>query len=683
MKTTRFFIRNGLIAFFCAMTLTASAERVCRNINRDWTFRFSHQVDKNSGVKVQLPHTWNAQDALSGKQDYKRGIGNYTKSFVAPDEWKGRRLFVRFEGANSVATVFLNGKWVGEHRGGYSAFVFELTNGIKWGTHNELLVRVNNAEDLSVMPLVGDFNFYGGIYRDVELIATDEACISPMYYGSPGVFLTTETVSERQARISLRTILSNRLDDVRDAVLKWRVTANGSEVTAGEKNITLQARAEEQSEKSVFTIDRPRLWDGRRDPFLYDVDVSLWIDGREVDCVRQPLGIRTCSIDAEKGFFLNGRHLSLQGVCRHQERAQIANALRPQHHEEDVDIMLEMGVNAVRLAHYQQADYMYDLTDRHGILAWAEIPFVGPGGYADKGFVDSEAFRENGRQQLLELICQLHNHPSIFCWGLFNELKEAGDNPVEYIRELNELAHRADPSRPTTSASNQGGDINYITDLIAWNRYDGWYGASPRSLATWLDKTHAARPDLRIGISEYGAGASVLHQQDSLRQPAASGWWHPENWQTYYHMENWKIIHSRPYVWGSFVWNMFDFGAAHRTEGDRPGINDKGLVTHDRATRKDAFYFYKANWNPAPMLHIAGKRASERLRPETEVMVFSNAEKVELFVNGQSAGVQRPDDYRTCRFAVKLRSGSNRIEARAVAGKQRLEDHALWMLYDK
>ena len=229
---------------------------------------------------------------------------------------------------------------------------------------------------------------------------------------------------------------------------------------------------------------------------------------------------------------------------------------------------------------------------------------------ADKGFVNQESFKANGRQQLRELIRQNYNHPSIMFWGLFNELKEAGDNPVEYVKELNVMAHAEDPTRPTTAASNQGGALNFITDNIAWNRYDGWYGSTPATLATWLDATHRDYPELRIGISEYGAGASVRHQQDSVVQPVPSGRWHPENWQLVYHMENWRIISSRPFVWGSFVWNMFDFGAAHRTEGDRDGINDKGLVTHDRKTKKDAYYFYRSNWNPEPMVYIAGKRAA-------------------------------------------------------------------------
>lgn len=395
-----------------------------------------------------------------------------------------------------------------------------------------------------------------------------------------------------------------------------------------------------------------------------------------VDRVTQSLGLRFYRIAPDKGFFLNGKHLPLQGVCRHQDRSEVGNALRPQHHEEDVALMLEMGVNAVRLAHYPQATYFYDLMDKNGIIVWAEIPFVGPGGYNDKGFVDLPAFRVNGKEQLKELIRQHYNHPSICVWGLFNELTELGDNPVEYIKELNVLAHQEDPTRLTTSASNQMGDLNFITDAIAWNRYDGWYGGTPADLGKWLDRMHKDHPEICIAISEYGAGASIYHQQDSLVKTVPTSWWHPENWQTYYHIENWKTISSRPYVWGSFVWNMFDFGAAHRTEGDRPGINDKGLVTFDRKVRKDAFYFYKANWNgEEPMLYLTGKRNTARTQRLQTIIAFTNLSGAELFVNGKSYGKATPDSYAILEWKnVELQPGENEIKVVSTNKKLPLSD---------
>lgn len=670
---------SALFAMAVSMQTLAQRENIL--INQDWNFRFSHQVDKNSSRRVDLPHTWNAQDALSGKPDYKRGIGNYDKKLFIRSEWKGKRLFLRFEGANCVSNVFINGKQIGEHRGGYGAFIFEITDKVNYGKDNTVLVRVNNGEQLDVMPLVGDFNFYGGIYRDVHLLVTEDICISPLDYASPGVYLFQQHVGEKQAAVLARINLSNGTEHPRQATLRLQVKEGDKVVYQADKKVTVAPHTSVQPEEMSFTLLNPRLWNGREDPFMYQTVITLVKDGKEIDKVEQPLRLRYYATDADRGFFLNGKHLPLHGVCRHQEWAEVGNALRPMHHEEDTRLMLEMGVNAIRLAHYPQATYMYDLMDRNGIVTWAEIPFVGPGGYADKGFVDQPSFRENGKEQLKEMIRQHFNHPSICFWGLFNELKENGDNPLEYIKELNVLAHQEDPTRSTTSASNQGGAINFITDNIAWNRYDGWYGAIPATLASWLDKTHQAHPEIKIAISEYGAGASIYHQQDSLVQTSPGSWWHPENWQTEYHIQNWKIISERPYVWGSFVWNMFDFGAAHRTEGDRPGINDKGLVTHDRKVKKDAFYFYKANWNPEPMVYIAGRRSVNRVKPVTEVQIFSNCAEVTLKVNGQIIKKMQPDGVKVCIFKdIRLKKGENNIEVSAKNGKRVITDACCWIL---
>lgn len=663
------------VVLFMLYGMSMFAQRQDILLNNDWNFRFSHQVQKGTEVRVDLPHTWNAQDALSGKIDYKRGIGNYEKNLFIRPEWKGKRLFIRFEGVNNIADVFINRRHIGEHRGGYGAFIFEITGKVEYGKENSILVRVNNGEQLDIMPLVGDFNFYGGIYRDVHLLITDETCISPLDYASPGVRLIQDSVSHRYAKVRAIVDLSNGSSGNQEVELNVRLLDGQRVVKEGTKNVNLSGN-EVMQQELTFEIDQPHLWNGRQDPFLYQAEVTLFRNGQMVDRVTQPLGLRFYRIDPDKGFFLNGKHLPLQGVCRHQDRSEVGNALRPQHHEEDVALMLEMGVNAVRLAHYPQATYFYDLMDKNGIIVWAEIPFVGPGGYNDKGFVDLPAFRANGKEQLKELIRQHYNHPSICVWGLFNELTELGDNPVEYIKELNVLAHQEDTTRPTTFASNQMGDLNFITDAIAWNRYDGWYGGTPADLGKWLDRMHKDHPEICIAISEYGAGASIYHQQDSLVKTVPTSWWHPENWQTYYHIENWKTISSRPYVWGSFVWNMFDFGAAHRTEGDRPGINDKGLVTFDRKVRKDAFYFYKANWNrEEPMLYLTGKRNTVRTQRLQTIIAFTNQAGAELFVNGKSYGKAIPDSYAILEWKnVELEPGENEIKVVSTNKKLPLSD---------
>lgn len=655
--------------------ISLSAQRQDILLNDNWRFRFSHQVQKGTEVRVDLPHTWNAQDALSGKIDYKRGIGNYEKKIFVRPEWKGKRLFIRFEGVNSIADVFVNRRHIGEHRGGYGAFIFEITDKVVYGKENSILVRVNNGEQLDIMPLVGDFNFYGGIYRDVHLLVTDETCISPLDYASPGVRLVQDSVSHEYAKVRALVELSNGNNIEQNVELKICLMDGKRVVKEEMKKVTILGNSTVNQEL-VFEINKPHLWNGRQDPFLYQTEVSLYRNNELVDRLTQPLGLRFYRIDPDKGFFLNGKHLPLRGVCRHQDRSEVGNALRSQHHDEDAALMLEMGVNAVRLAHYPQATYFYDLMDKNGIIVWAEIPFIGPGGYDDKGFVDSPAFRANGKEQLKELIRQHYNHPSICVWGVFNELTQIGDNPVEYIKELNVLAHQEDTTRPTTSASNQMGDLNFITDAIAWNRYDGWYGGTPADLGRWLDGMHKEHPEICIGISEYGAGASIYHQQDSLTKTIPTSWWHPENWQTYYHIENWKTISSRPYVWGSFVWNMFDFGAAHRTEGDRSGINDKGLVTFDRKVRKDAFYFYKANWNKEePMIYLAGKRNMQRSRRLQTITAFTNQSEAELFVNGKSYGKVKADQYAILEWKnVELQPGENDIKVISTNKKLPLSD---------
>lgn len=670
----------SLLLVLCSTFTYASRKEIL--LNNDWNFRFSHQVQRNSGQRVNLPHTWNSGDALSGKQDYYRGMGNYDKKLFVKPEWKGKRLFLRFEGVNTIATVFVNSVCLGEHRGGYGAFVFEITDHVKYGADNEILVKVNNALQLDIMPLVGDFNFYGGIYRDVNLIITDPVNISLTDYASPGVYLTQNKVTKNLADVSAKVLVSNGSSANKPVQVNVKVWDGNKIVQQQESTVTVDANSVKATVLGI-QIEKPHLWNGRKDPFMYRTEITLSEDGKEIDKIVQPLGLRFYHVDAEKGFFLNGEHLKLHGVCRHQDRAERGNALYKEHHEEDAAIMVEMGTNAVRLAHYPQATYFYDLMDKYGIVTWAEIPFIGPGGYLDRGYNDLPAFRANGKEQLKELIRQHYNHPSICFWGLFNELKTIGDNPIEYIKELNDLAHQEDPMRPTTAASflHYDSDISKITDVIAWNQYFGWYGGSPSDMATWLDANHKAHPDYKIGISEYGAGASIYHQQDSIKPGEASGWWHPENFQTFYHMGNWEAIAERPFVWGSFIWNLFDFGAAHRTEGDRPGINDKGLVTFDRKVKKDAFYYYKANWNKDdPFVYIANRRHRDRATKVTDIMVFSNLPQLELFVNGVSIGRQAPDKYATFIWnTVSLKDGENTIEVRGIQKKNALSDKVVWI----
>ena len=521
MKHTIF----SLILFFISTSTFATRKEIL--LNENWMFRFSHQVQFKSEERVNLPHTWNSGDALSGKQDYYRGMGNYTKTLFVKPEWKGKRLFLRFEGVNTIANVFINDVHIGEHRGGYGAFVFEITDKVKYDADNRILVKVNNALQQDVMPLVGDFNFYGGIYRDVNLIITDPVNISLTDYASPGVYLIQNKVTKEQADVKAKVLVSNGSAKVQPVKVDIKIWEDDKLVQQQDIKVTVDAN-DWATTGMDLTIRNPHLWNGRKDPFMYKAEISLLSEGQIIDRIVQPLGLRYYHVDAEKGFFLNGEHLKLKGVCRHQDRAERGNALYKMHHDEDAAIMVEMGANAVRLAHYPQATYFYDLMDKYGIVTWAEIPQIGPGGYQDQGYINQPSFRENGKEQLKELIRQHYNHPSICFWGLFNELKTIGDNPTEYIEELNDLAHQEDPTRLTTSASflSYDDDINKVTDVIAWNQYFGWYAVLlPIWGNGWMPIIRHIRsirlPSANMGRGEHLPSAGFRETGDCFRLVAS------------------------------------------------------------------------------------------------------------------------------------------------------------------
>lgn len=665
-------MKNSYWIFLLLASFTVSARDIIP-LNRSWNFTPGYEVRKNVYTEVNLPHTWNL-DALSGKEDYFRGLGNYEKTIDIPTEWQGKAIYLRFKGVNSVANVFVNGRHVGEHRGGYTAFTFEISSHLEYGKQNKLWIRVNNAPQLDVMPLVGDFNMYGGIYRDVELIVTEPNHIALTAYASSGIYLTQKIVNKEFALLEAKVLLTGNPDG--QAVLKMQIKDNEQHVISEQQQSVTLTGEELQPVSFTFNIKKPHLWQGTEDPYLYSVETKLIRESKTIDEVTERVGFRSYTVDADKGFFLNGKQVQLRGVCRHQDREGLGNALYPVHHKEDMDIIREMGANAIRLSHYPQDKYIYDLCDEYGIILWSEIPFVGPGGYRDKGYVNQLLFRENGKKQLLEMLHQNYNHPSILFWGLFNELKTDGDNPAEYLKELKELVVETDPMRLTVAATFNESEFNLIPDIIAWNQYFGWYGGEPAAIGDWADRTHRKYSGKPVGISEYGAGASICHQQEDLKKPEANSYWHPENWQAYFHEEHWKAISQRPYLWGTFVWVMFDFGAAHRSEGEVKGKNDKGLVTFDRKERKDAFYFYKANWNASdPFVRIAGKHMNKRTKTVQTIKVYSNQTEVELFVNGKSLGRKRGEYGIFLWDKVSLNKGDNRLKA--IANKTITDDFQL------
>ncbi|MBN1651437.1 MAG: beta-galactosidase [Bacteroidales bacterium] len=645
---------------------------------KNWNFKLLFNVDRSSGVPVDLPHTWNAQDGTSGQINYYRGAANYSKKVFIPKTYSNKRLFLRFEGVGTVADVFVNGDFVGNHAGGYSAFCFEITNKISVEKENEILVKVNNTYRTEIIPIEGDFVVYGGIYRPVYLVVAEQSCITPLDFASSGVYLTQRNVSEQSADVEITSKISNGSDKEQEFEVRSELFSRETKLV---KTLTGKITVPAKNTlpfTQLLNISKPHLWNGTADAYTYQVRISLLQKGKIVDQVVQPLGLRYYSVDPEKGFFLNGNALRLNGVCRHQDRFGKGNALSVEDHISDFSIIREMGANAVRLSHYQQSEQVYNICDTTGILVWTEIPFVGSGGYNGRGYYNTPALHENVKQQLTELIRQNYNHPSIIFWGLFNELKVDNVSPTPFLKELNTLVKREDPTRLTTAASFQDGDLNFITDVIAWNKYFGWYSAKAEEMGNWLDKTHKTYPKLNIGISEYGAGASINQHADSLEKVDPNSRWHPEEWQTSYHEINWRELNKRPFVWGTFVWNMFDFASAFRNEGDAQGINDKGLVTFDRKIKKDAFYFYKANWNNEPMIYIAQRKHVYRSQPKTIVKVYCNQSQVELIVNGKQVVMHKSEMNTFYSEQVTLTKGKNTITARTISGGKTIFDSCEW-----
>ncbi len=644
-------------------------------LNTNWQFYFTYNFERGIQKEtVNLPHTWNADEVLKGITNYNRTAASYERNLQVPDAWKGKRLFLSFEGVNNVATVLVNHKMVTAHHGGYTAFTVEITDYIKPG-NNAITVLVSNAYRLDLIPLHGDFNLYGGIHRPVSLIVTDKNCISPLDFGSSGIYLDQQQVSEASAQVQVRSKLS--LTDGQGLSLKTIILDHKGNVV---KSQTDALAAGQKELKQSLKLEKPRLWNGKADPYLYQVEVALLQNGKLIDQVTQQLGLRYYSVDPDRGFFLNGKHLDLYGVGRHEDVSGKGSALSEADQLADMELIKSLGATAVRLTHYPHSKLFYDLCDKNGIILWSEIPFVGPGGYTGTGYVNSPALKDNIKGMLTELIRQNYNHPSICFWGMFNELKLDYDDPRPFIKELNALAKSEDPGRLTTLASNLGsGEFTDLTDLMGWNQYFGWYGGNFDQVGTWADQTHRALPAKPISISEYGAGASPFKHTEELEKPNPSGRFHPEEWQTAFHEKHWQELKKRPFIWGKFIWVLADFGSSIRTEGDNNGINDKGLVTYDRKIKKDAFFFYKANWNPEPMLYIAERRNTERHKALTTVKVYANLQSAELWINGKYLGKRSKNDLNTMLWEnITLTPGKNTLVVKARVKGKILTDECVW-----
>jgi len=599
--------------------------RTIVNINHKWAFtkqttEIPSEINKLWDF-VSLPHSWNALDGQDGANDYYRGTAIYAKELDKEDLPAADRYYIEIRGANSSADLYVDGKKLMHHDGGYSTWRCDITEHLKQRTM--IVLAVDNAANDTVYPQVADFTFYGGLYRDVNILCVSESHFDLDYHGGPGIKVTP-VMDGQNANVEVEVYVSN---SKMGQYLQYTILD-------AEGNVIHNIATDETKVNCV--IENAHLWHGRKDPYLYTVEVNL-VEGSEIlDNISSRFGCRSFAIDPNKGFILNGEEYPLRGVSRHQDRWGIGNALLPQHHEEDIGYILEVGCTTIRLAHYQHDQYFYDLCDETGLVIWAEIPYISQ--HMPTG-------RENTIQQMKELVIQNYNHPCIVVWGLSNEITMKGDadpDLLENHRILNDLCHELDATRLTTIAAVSPCPINspyiQIPDVVSYNHYFGWYGGDTSMNGPWFDKFHKTHPNIPIGISEYGCEALNWHTSNPVQGD------YTEEYQAYYHEELIKCIHARPYLWATHVWNMFDFGADARAEGGENGQNHKGLMTFDRSYKKDSFYAYKAWLNPEPMVHICGKRYVDRVEEVTKVTVYSNCETVELFANGVSLGVQKLGD---------------------------------------
>lgn len=628
--------------------------REVMNFNTKWAFtKDATEVPKEMPEKwywVTLPHCWNEIDGQDGGNDYYRGTCYYAKELDRSELPAADRYYLELRGANSSADVYVNGNNVAHHDGGYSTWRVDITESLS--DKSLIVIAVDNSANDKVYPQNADFTFYGGIYRDVNIIAVSESHFDLDYYGGPGIKVTPE-VKDSDARVEVEVYLTNPkagqtlVYTIRDA----------------EGKVVGEVKSAADDTKAVMEIPSVHLWNGRKDPYLYTAEVAL-MDGEEkLDEVSTRFGCRTFRIDPEKGFILNGKEYPLRGVSRHQDRWGRGNALLPEHHREDIDLIMELGATTIRLAHYQHDQYFYDLCDEKGLVIWAEIPYISD--HMKNG-------RENTISQMKELVVQNYNHPCIVVWGLSNEITMTGSSTPDLLENhniLNDLVHEMDKTRLTTMAVVTMCDIHdpyiQIPDVVSYNHYFGWYGGDVSMNGPWFDNFHKEFPNIPIGVSEYGCEALNWHTSDPQQGD------YTEEYQAYYHEELIKQLYTRPYLWATHVWNMFDFGADARNEGGENGQNHKGLVTFDRKYKKDAFYAYKAWLSDEPFVHVCGKRYIDRVEDTTKITVYSNLPEVELFANGKSLGKKAAPDH-FFYFEVPNEGETTLV---AVAGECRDESH--------
>jgi beta-galactosidase len=641
-----------------------------------------------------------------------QGVGWYKLVFTPPANGAGMESFLQFDAASRIATVWLNGTLLGTHKGGFSRFRLDSTAALKPGQQNSLTVKVDNAKPAlgsstaDVLPLTGDFFVYGGLYRPVSLVFTKRMHLDLMDYGSSGIYAKTASITATGAQLQVRARVRNDSDQSGAAMLRIQLVDAQGKVAAQQEQSVPVAPASVEERTVSLTVPHPHLWQGVEDPYLYHLVVELANKSSQiVDRVTVPFGIRQVRFDPDQGLFLNGKHVAVHGVGYHQDREGKGWASQPEDVASDEATMREMGVTGIRLTHYQHGQPIHDLADRDGLVLWDEIPLVSQWTLGDN-LQPTDALRENARQQLREQIAQNYNHPAVITWSIGNEIdfgnsmpmfvgsRKGTPDPLPLLKELNQLAHELDPDRPTTLATccearSSGPNTTVpitgaVTDLSGANRYYGWYYDEPSDLGPHLDVLHNTRPAQPMAVTEYGAGGAIsLHSDNALGGANSRNRPQAEEYESYIHEQNWATLRSKPYLWGTFLWNSFDFATTTRSEGNSQDINTKGIVTFDHKHRKDAYFYYKANWTATPTVHINSSLYTERAYRVADVRVYSNAPKTSLKVNGKLVGELADCPDRICVWsAVALSPGANNVVATGAFPKGAVEDKVQWHLSD-
>ena len=691
-----------------------------------WRFDFadhdgaqSPSFDDSRWAQVAVPHSWNrvgyylqpAGPAANRPETVNKaqGVGWYRLSFSAEAALRGQQAWLEFDAASRIASVWLNGQFLGEHKGGFSRFRLNASKALRFDRANILAVRVDNSKPApgsstaDVLPLTGDFFVSGGLYRPVRLVGTQAVHFDMMDHGGTGIRATTSAIGADGATVDVEAKLRDESGKARGLRLETRLIDARGQVAARDEQAIARAATQVRAR---LTLPAPHLWHGTDDPYLYRLSTRILdAKGRVLDSIEQPFGVRQMQFDAQRGFLLNGKPYRLHGVGYHQDREGKGWAVTPQDVADDVATMHEMGVNTIRLTHYQHGQTIHDLADRYGILLWDEIPLVSAWTWGEARAA-TPALVDNARQQMAELIRQNENHPSVASWGIANEVdfgnslpgflsnfKGIPPDPLPLLKTLNAFAKGLDPSRPTALATccegrlfSAGVEVPITgpeADLGGANRYFGWYYGQPDDVGPALDALHANRPGQPLAVTEYGAGgATSIHSDNVVGGPVDSrGRAQPEEYESHVHARNWAQLAARPYLWATWLWVGFDFASTVRSEGAAQDINTKGLVSFDHKLRKDAYYFYKANWSKAPTVHIAGRRYVDRAYRVTDVEVYSNAPSTDLMLNGRSLGAMTDCAQNICVWRnVALATGTNVLVARGAFADAPVEDRIAWQL---